>query len=220
MGLVKEKDWKFLFEGKFVNGEISGKGKISDEEKKIILFEGDFFQGKIWNRKIFNLKVNIICELIKGKGLIKEYNKNNILKYEGEFLNGELNGIFKTFNYKGQPSFEGEYINGKRNGKGKEYFEGNLIFEGEYLYDHKIKGKEYVNGKIEFEGEYLYDKKWNGKGYDEYGNILYELNNGNGKVKEYLNDGSIQFDGEYLNGKKNEKCEEYNYIGKLEFEGE
>ena len=38
---------------------------------------------------------------------------------------------------------------------------------------------------IEFEGEYLYDKKWNGKGYDENGNIIYQLINGNGKVKEY-----------------------------------
>ena len=28
-------------------------------------------------------------------------------------------------------------------------------------------------------------KKWNGKGYDENGNVIYELINGNGKVKEY-----------------------------------
>ena len=29
--------------------------------------------------------------------------------------------------------FEGEYLNGQRNGKGKEYNDGKLIFEGEYL---------------------------------------------------------------------------------------
>ena len=28
------------------------------------------------------------------------------------------------------------------------------------------------------------NKKWNGKGYDENGNIIYELNNRNGKIKE------------------------------------
>ena len=28
-------------------------------------------------------------------------------------------------------------------------------------------------------------KKWNGKGYDENLNIIYELINGNGKIKEY-----------------------------------
>ena len=38
--------------------------------------------------------------------------------------------------------FEGEYINGERNGIGKEHdYDGNIIFEGEYL-----KGKQW-NGK-------------------------------------------------------------------------
>ena len=52
-------------------------------------------------------------------------------------------------------------------------------------YYYKLKGEPYLNGKLEYEGEYLYNKKWNGKGYDENGNIIYELFNGNGKVKEY-----------------------------------
>ena len=87
----------------------------------------------------------------------------------------------------------------------KEYNnEGKLIFEGVYLYDKKTRGKEYINGKLEYVGEYLYDKKWNGKGYDKNGNIIYELNNGNGKVKEY-NNGILIYEGEYLNGKKMEK---------------
>ena len=59
-------------------------------------------------------------------------------------------------------------------------------FEGEYLYGHKLRGKYYVNNHLEYEGEFLYNKKWNGKGYDEDGNIIYELFNGNGKVKEYI----------------------------------
>ena len=65
-----------------------------------------------------------------------------------------------------------------------------------------------------YEGEYLYNKKWNGKGYDEKGNILYEMVNGNGKVKEYYDDILI-FEGEYLNGRKNGKGKEYDYEGKL-----
>ena len=73
-----------------------------------------------------------------------------------------------------------------RNGFGKEYdFSGKLNFEGEYLYNHKLKGKLYIKEKLEYEGEFLFDKKWNGKGYDENGNIIYELINSNGKVKEY-----------------------------------
>ena len=55
-----------------------------------------------------------------------------------------------------------------------------MKFEGEYLYNYKIRGKEYNKGILEYEGEYLFHKKWNGKGFDEKGNIVYELNNGNG----------------------------------------
>ena len=74
---------------------------------------------------------------------------------------------------------------------------------------------------MEYEGEFLYDKKWNGKGYDENGNIIYELMNGNGKVKEFNSiNGELEFEGEYLNGKKNGKGKEYNEKGKLIFDGE
>ena len=34
-----------------------------------------------------------------------------------------------------------------------------IIFEGEYLYNHKRRGKKYFNGKLNYEGEYLYDQK-------------------------------------------------------------
>ena len=114
---------------------------------------------------------------------------------------------------------------GKKNGKGKEYdYYGKLefesVFEGEYLYDHKLKGKEYINKILEYEGEYLYDEKWNGKGYDENGNIIYELINGDGKVQEYDYFTLLIFDGEYLKGKRNGKGKEYYFDGKLKFEGQ
>ena len=73
---------------------------------------------------------------------------------------------------------------------------------------------------MEFEGEYLFYKKWNGKGFDENGNIIYELINGNGKGKEYDLDGKLEYEGEYLNGKRNGKGKEYNYNGELIFEGD
>ena len=82
-----------------------------------------------------------------------------------------------------------------------------------------VKGKEYINDRLEYEGEYLYNKKWNGNGYDENGNIIYELINGKGKVKEYYYNGKLIFEGEYLNGERKGKGKEY-YNGKLKFEGE
>ena len=118
--------------------------------------------GIKWNGIGYDEKGNIIYKLKNGRGYIKE------LDYFGRLI------------------YEGEYINGKRNGNGKEYYKNKLIYDGIYLYNYRRKGKEYVNDKLEFEGEYLYNKKWNGIGYDKNDNIIYELKNGNGKVKEYL----------------------------------
>ena len=146
-----------------------------------------------------------------------------MLVYEGEFINGMKFGPGKSFinsyintvwkkNLNPAIKFEGDFINDKRTGKDKEYnCQKRLIFEGEYLYDERKKGKEYVDGTLEFEGEYLNNKKWNGKGYDKNGNILYELHNGNGKIIQYDEIGLLIFKGNYLNGKKVGKVEEYNY---------
>ena len=54
----------------------------------------------------------------------------------------------------------GEYKNGQRNGKGKEYSNRQLIFEGDYL-----------NGKI-----------WNGKGFNENGEMTFEMEKGKLKI--------------------------------------
>ncbi len=70
-----------------------------------------------------------------------------------------------------------------------------MIFEGEYLYSTIIKGKDYIKGRLEFEGDYLYNNKWNGKGYDENGNIIYELNNENNNIKEYYYNGQLIYEG-------------------------
>ena len=72
---------------------------------------------------------------------------------------------------------------------------------------------------MKFEGEYLNGKKWNGKGYGINGNIIYELKDGKGFVKEY-NGNKLIFEGEYLNGKRNGKGKEFFWNDKLLFEGE
>ena len=55
---------------------------------------------------------------------------------------------------------------------------------------------------MEYDGEFRRGRIWNGKWYDESGNIIYELINGNGKGKEYFKNGKLSFEGEYINGKK------------------
>ena len=115
--------------------------------------------------------------------------------------------------------FEGQYLNGKKYGKCKEYKNGKISFNGEYLNGKKHgKCQEYIY-HYKFEGEYYYDIKWNGKVYKD-GELIYEVNNGKGKYKEYNYKGTIIFEGEYLYGKINGKCKEYDDDGELIFEGD
>ena len=121
------------FKGEYLNGERNGKGKEYDDYGNLI-FEGEYLNGKR-----------------NGKG--KEYYKGK-LRFEGEYVNDERwkgnfydnignrtyelnkeNNIVKEYDNDGKLEFEGEYLNGKRNGKGKEYWNGKLIFKGEYLYN-------------------------------------------------------------------------------------
>ena len=124
----------------------------------------------------------------------------------------EGKGYIKDISDNTHLPYEGDYLYGLISGRGKQYnIMGNVILR---------KGRLYINNRLEYEGEFLFDKKWNGKGFDENGRILYELKNGNGKVKEYIVSGELVFEGEYLNGKKHGKGKEYDRSGKLVFEGE
>ena len=205
-----------IFEGEYLNGERNGKGKEYDGLNGVLIYEGEYLNGKR-----------------NGEG--KEYDEQGQLCYEGNYYNGKRHGKGREYYYfDGGLKFEGEFINnkewiGKRydfssnllyelnnniNGKGKEYnLDGKLIFEGEYLNGKRNgKGKEYNHDcKLLFEGEYYNDLKWNGRGYDLYNNIIYELKDGKGLVKEYdIFQDKITFEGEYINGKRNGKGKEYH----------
>ena len=250
-GIGKEYDGyydKLIFEGEYLNGERNGKGKEYDFKGRII-FEGEYLNGKRNGKgKEYFIDDIIIFdgEYLDGErnGKGKEYYYDGIINFEGKYLNGKewmgikyhedgkikyildnnINGKRKEYDG-GLLSFKGEYLNGKRNGKGKEYWGSVLIFEGEYLNGYKNgKGKKYYeNSVLEFEGEYKNDKKWSGKGYDPMNNIIYEVRNGKGLIKEYYyympKDAKLQFEGEYLYGEKNGKGNEY-YKGALIFKGE
>ena len=90
-------------------------------------------------------------------------------------------------------------MNGLRHGIGKEYYD---------------------NGKIKYEGEFLKGEKWNIKRYDKNGNVLYEIENGKGCIKEYDSYDTLIFEGEYSDGFINGKGKENDYYGELRFEGE
>ena len=86
-----------IYEGEYLNGKRNGKGKEYDITENLI-FEGEYFNGKKWNGKIFEHLINSMTyELTNGKGFIKEFfddkDTYGYLKFEGEYLNGERNGM-------------------------------------------------------------------------------------------------------------------------------
>ena len=195
------------------------------------------------NYKLFTKKFIIYETKEKTKG--KEYGIYANLEYEGEFLNGERNGKGKEYyshSLLERLKFEGEYFKGKRwNGKKLQYYmNGEIRAEFEYTKGKITNIKQYgENGEINelkedkgimkeysydgvfiFEGEYLNEKR-NGKGYDKKHNVIYEIKNGNGFIKEITyNEGKLKFEGEYKNGERNGKGKEYDRNNDLIFEGE
>ena len=197
----------YSYSGQYLNGE----GAEYFKNNKI-KFKGIFFNGLKWTGYGYNSIGQIIYALNNGNGKVKELDCFGNLIFVGQYKYGKRNGVGKEFR-NNFVKFEGEYLNGERKGKGKEYKDKSreILFEGIYLYDNRIKGKEYHKiGKLDFEGEYLFNKKWNGKGYDENGNIIYELKHGNGKVKEYDDNDRLIFEGQYIEGKRFGKWKKYN----------
>ena len=60
------------------------------------------------------------------------------------------------------------------------------------------------------------------KNDDSNNNIVFELKEGKGYIKEYDILGKFIYEGEYMNGRKNGKGKEYNHFFRrhLKFEGE
>ena len=131
----------------------------------------------------------------------------------GKYFIGKRNGKGKEYNgYNDEILFEGDYIDGKRTGYGKEYYEEKykskpiIKYEGKYLNGKRNgKGKEnYYNRKLKFEGIYSFGLKYEGKGYDQDGNIIYELKDEKGNIKEISDNTYLKFEGEYTNGRGKE----------------
>ena len=181
-------------------------------------------------------------------GYGKEYDENNNIIFEGQYLDGKRwEGFGKETNDKAI-MFSGEYKNGKRNGAGKEYYcdKNSIKFNGNYLDGERSgKGIEYFeNGKIKFIGDFFKGGYNNGKGYNMKREEIFEIKNGEGNIKIYNNMNEIEFEGEYKSykywtGKKSIykdkalkievlyskgeiiKLKEYSpYTGNLEFEGD
>ena len=232
-----------IFEGEYLNGQRNGKGKEYYENSEIIKYEGEYLNGKRNGKGNEYKSEKLIFEgeyLSEHKKEGKEYYENGKLKYEGEFLfnkywngkaydysedkiyefkNGNCN-FFKEYDCEGNLVFEGEYVNGRKNGKGKEYY--NSCYEGKYLNNKRNgKGSEYTQyDKLIFEGEYRDGNEWSGIFYDIENQSKTEIKNGQGFIRKFNRYECLEYEGEYLNGKRHGKGKEFNSYDGLIYEGE
>ena len=143
---------KLIFKGEYLNGVKKGK-EYKEESFELSIFEGEYCNEKRWNGKIKEYKKregpvldwNHCCvPLPRSFDSIRRDICGDI-DIEKIFILEKLKKHEKILKY------EGEYLNGERNGKGKEYdIKGNLIFEGEYLNGTiKKKEKRYKNNYFE-----------------------------------------------------------------------
>ena len=103
---------KKIFEGKYLNGmKIEGKGynnsgdiifKLKERKGEEyysngkLKFRGEYINHKRWNGKGYNINGVEEFEIKNGNGFEKEYNDNDKLIFEGEFVNGIRKGREKN----------------------------------------------------------------------------------------------------------------------------
>ena len=145
------------------------------------------------------------------------------LVYEGDYLEGKKTGFGKIYNEKtGILFYEGELLNCEKHGKGKlNDKEGNLKIEGDFIKD-KINYKngfikEYEDGKLSTETEYLDEIPLRAKHYNKEGIAILEYQDS--KCKDYYDNGKLKQEGDYYYG-YNGIMKKYYENGKLLFEGE
>jgi hypothetical protein len=78
-----------------------------------------------------------------GQGILQAFqNGKLVLKYEGNMLNGTMNGKGVIISADGG-RYEGDWINNRKNGKGIMTFADGSRYEGEFVHD-KMNGKAFL----------------------------------------------------------------------------
>ena len=126
-----------IFEGKFVNGTLTGKGIYKDGPE---LYIGEFNNyNKHGKGELFTSSYHYVGNFsnnnMDGKGRIEIYDEG---VYEGNFNDGSIDGL-GVFKYKNGDFYEGELKKGKMEGKGRLTCANGNVVEGHFLDGKLIK---------------------------------------------------------------------------------
>jgi antitoxin component YwqK of YwqJK toxin-antitoxin module len=164
------------YQGECLKGQRHGLGiEFYDDTLKQKKYEG------FWNKDKF----------INGKMFV-----NDVILYDGEFLNFKFQGNGRLYYKTGEVAYEGSWDNGQKNGFGKYYLKSGKI---------KYNGNFKNNKKCGF-GILYYNKENNKSNNSNVSTIEYEGewkdDNFFGKGKYYSSNGELLYEGEYMDGKK------------------
>ena len=139
------------FEGKFIKGELNGKGILKNKEGNIYI--GDFVNNiRCGKGDLTTENYHYIGECknnkFNGKGKIKFKDKS---VYEGQFEDNEIEGKGK-YKWKSGDVYEGKMKKGKMDGYGKYIYKDGRIYEGEYR-----DGKKNGRGKFSYSPDKYYE---------------------------------------------------------------
>jgi hypothetical protein len=154
---------------------------VSKYKNEDCLYKGTLTLDSIQKNKNVQSKMLYNINSLTGRGVL--YLRNG-KKYEGNFINGELNGWCRYINSKGV-CYEGLFIKGVLNGKGE------IIKIDENLRKHIYKG-DIKNFKKEGKGK----EKTNDFSYE--GEFVNDMKHGNGKI--FYNNNGDYYEGQFSNG--------------------
>ena len=132
-----------IYEGKFINGKLNGKG-IYKNKIKNLTYIGDFInserhgKGELFTKE-YHYNGDFIKNKFEGKGKIELYNEG---EYEGDFKNGLFDGK-GMLRWKDGSFYKGELSKGKQDGYGEETDKDGNIYKGYYS-----KGNKNGEGKF------------------------------------------------------------------------
>ena len=205
-------DWEYKYEY-FDNGnikkELSFQSGKEDQSKTFfengkIREEGEWVEGEYLISNRWSSKGGLIIK--DGQGRIKGSNKDGLVLYEQEYVDGKLE---MKWDYKydyfdnGDLKSQTGYSNGLKHGRYSVWFEdGNLNERGKNqngkpfgLYELWLEGgQKREEGQWTENGDYLINNRWN-----KQGGVL--IKDGNGSLIGKNKEGLVVWKKEYINGK-------------------
>lgn len=163
-GISYREDRTMQYAGYWKEGWYNSEGRLYYEDGETVKLSGNFYKDKL-----------------NGHG--KEFYKNGVNRYEGEWSNGALNGEGIWYWENGNKYYEGEFVNGEVRGNGVTYTNTKeKNYEGEFANGERngYGISFFKNGEIEYRGNWI-NGKFSGEGilYNEAGEVVHE-----GKFKD------------------------------------